>query len=219
MNGVHDLGGMQGFGPVQPEANEPVFHATWEGIVFAMIEVARQTGLFNVDEFRFGIERMAPAHYLASSYYEKWLETLATNLTEKGFVSDGEVAARMALLAGEPASVESAPPRGTASRANAAPIEPVVAAGARFQVGDRVTAKNVHPTGHTRLPRYVRGKRGGIDRVHGVFSYPDTSALGLGKHPQAVYSVCFAGQELWGDSAEAGESLYIDLWDSYLDPA
>ena len=219
MNGIHDLGGMQCFGSVSREANEPVFHAQWEGIVFAMVQVTRRTGLFNIDEFRFGIERMDPAHYLASSYYEKWLETVATNLAEKGFVSAAEVSNRMAALAGPAPSVGPARPTGTISKADASPIELVESARGRFQVGDQVLAKTVNPTGHTRLPWYIRGKSGVIHRVQGVYTYPDTNALGLGKHPQTVYSVSFDGRKLWGDSAEANQVLYIDLWESYLHPA
>ncbi|HLZ10873.1 MAG TPA: nitrile hydratase subunit beta [Chloroflexota bacterium] len=217
LNGIHDLGGMQGFGPVHPEPKEPVFHSRWEGVVFAMQQAVRRRGIYNVDESRYGIERMDPAHYLASSYYEKWLESLVTNLVEKGIITTDEVTARTALLAAKPENIQAAPR--PSPKANATVLEPDDSNPARFKVGDRVIARNVHPTGHNRIPRYVRGKRGVVDRIWGAETYPDTNALGLGKHPQNVYSVRFEGVELWGDSAEAGQSLYIDLWDSYLDPA
>lgn len=226
MNGVHDLGGMHGFGPVEREENEPVFHASWEKSVLAISESVRRTyRLFNVDEFRRGIEQMDPARYLASSYYERWLTSIVTNLFEKGILTEAELEARTELLRDDP--------RADFSRLDdSALVGPVPGAGApvaatlpddvappRFAVGDPVIARNVHPVGHTRLPRYVRGKHGVIDRFQGVQTFPDTNAQGLGPHPQAVYSVRFEGRELWGDSAEPRESLYIDLWESYLSPA
>jgi nitrile hydratase subunit beta len=221
MNGVHDLGGMHGFGPVEREEDEPAFHAPWEATAFAIVQVTRALRLYNIDEFRHGIERMDPSHYLAASYYERWLVTAELNLIEKGLVSRAELDARTAYFRQNP---DVRPPRGEnaelkervfAGRPRDWP--PPSAEGAvRFEVGDAVVARNVHPPGHTRLPRYVRGKRGVIDRVHGVFTLPDAHAHGQGRQPQPVYSVCFAGEELWGDSAEPGQKLYIDLWESYL---
>lgn len=227
MNGVHDVGGMHGFGPVQREENEPVFHAAWERSVFAITMVTRAQGLYNIDEFRHGIERMDPAHYLASSYYEHWLATVETNLVEKGILTNDELDTRTAFIRANPHYVLPRPddPDMVARMARIptvlSPVGPPPAGGAapRFRVGDHVVARNMHPTGHTRLPRYVRGKRGVIDRVHGIDTFPDTNAHGLGTQPQAVYSVRFDGRELWGESAEPRERLYIDLWDSYLDPA
>ncbi len=240
MNGIHDLGGMHGFGLVEREIDEPTFHADWERTVVALQQATRRLGLFNLDEFRFAIERMDPASYLVASYYEKWLQSIATNLSEKGIVSTEEVSARMALLAQDntaarnPLAGKGTEPPTTAAVAGRTPIEmvsqadeklgrtclePSATVGARFRVGDLVIAKNVHSAGHTRLPRYVRGKRGAIDRVRGSQTFPDTNALGLGTYPQYVYSVRFAANELWGESAEAEQVLYIDLWDSYLVPA
>jgi nitrile hydratase len=215
---------MHGFGPVQREENEPTFHAPWEGSVLAMVEAALAQRLFNLDEFRHGIERMDPTQYLASSYYEHWLATLETNLVEKGILTTAELDGRTVVVQENPAYplprrddpdllariLAGAPKMESPSDGRPAP---------RFGVGDRVTARNVHPRGHTRLPRYVRGKRGVIARVHGIDTFPDTNAHGLGPQPQALYSVCFDGRELWGESAEPRERLYIDLWDSYLDPA
>jgi nitrile hydratase len=224
INGVHDVGGMHGFGTVQREENEYPFHAAWEGSIHAIVEAALAQRLFNLDEFRHAIERMDPAHYLASPYYEHWLAAVETNLVEKGLLSRAEINSRVALIQERP---DYALPRaddpdlttriltsgGRAKKSRGSEPTP------RFHVGDYVVARNVHARGHTRLPRYVRGKRGQINRVHGIATFPDSNAHGHGKQPQAVYSVRFDGRELWGESAEACESLYIDLWESYLDPS
>ena len=225
MDGVHDLGGMQGFGPVEREENEPVFHAVWEAAVLAMQYAGRSRGLFNIDEFRHGIERMAPAHYLASGYYEHWFASIERLLTEKGIVNRADLDARIAALRARPA--EPSPRRddpaltarmlqavraGSAAKSEATPAP-------RFRAGDRVRTRNTHPPGHTRLPRYARGHHGTIERFHGVFTLPDAHAHGRGRQPQPLYAVRFEGRELWGESAEPGHSVYLDLWESYLEPA
>jgi nitrile hydratase len=220
MNGPHDMGGMHGFGRVEPEANEPVFHADWEATVLAANGAVRSRGLVNIDEFRHAIERMPPAEYLNTPYYGRWLSALERVLVEKGILTAQELAERAALLQEHPdhqtpqgALVEQPPtssnPRAAYERPGSAP---------RFGVGDRVRARNVHPTGHTRLPRYARGKRGTIHHVRGVYVFPDAHAHGLGEQPQPLYTVQFDGHELWGDSTEAREAVHIDLWESYLEP-
>jgi nitrile hydratase len=226
MNGIHDLGGMHGFGPVQPEENEPTFHAAWEKTVLAIVQATRAQQLYNIDEFRHGIERMDPAHYLAASYYERWLATAETNLIEKGCLTRAELDARTAHFQQHP---QAAVPRvenpellervRQARRRRGAMPAQADAATPRFRVGDAVVARNVHPTGHTRLPRYARGKRGVIVRAHGLDSLPDANAHGLGPQLQDLYTVRFAAGELWGDSAEPDASVYLDLFDSYLEPA
>ena len=220
MNGIHDLGGMHGFGRVEREENEPCFHEEWEGAVFAISQIVRNTHhLFNVDEFRRGIETMDPADYLAASYYERWLRSIEVNLIEKGIIAEAELDQRVeAIRSGSdddrPRSVLVAADLRIESPAESRDDAPLP----RFAVGDPVVARNVHPTGHTRLPRYLRGKRGVVDRVRGVQIFPDTNAHGLGRHPQTVYSVRFTGGELWGESAEDRQTLFIDLWESYLEP-
>jgi nitrile hydratase len=222
MNGVHDMGGMHGFGPIEYEANEPRFHAAWEAHVAAINNRARRgLGLYNNDEFRYGIEQMQPGDYLRASYFERWLASIEYNLVQKGILSRGELDARIELLRDQlesvlPSRVDAAPPRHEptpGSDAHMPGIEPL------FVVGDAVVTRNAHPNGHSRLPRYVRGKRGVIHRVNGPEIFPDTHAHGLGEHPQVVYSVRFDGRELWGDSAEPRQMLYIDLWESYLEPS
>jgi nitrile hydratase len=224
MNGIHDLGGMHGFGTVVREENEPIFHAPWERTVVALQQATRLQRLFNLDEFRRGIEQMEPVHYLQASYYERWIESIATNLAEKGVLTAADVAARAVELAAKkepdarhdnPELVQRLLARPRVLRQSTDETRSV----ARFKVGEAVVTRNDHPRGHTRIPRYARGKRGVIDHLQGLQTFPDTNAHGLGARPEMVYSVRFTGGELWGASAEPGQSLNIDLWESYLQPS
>ena len=202
MNGVHDMGGMHGFGPVEIERDEPVFHERWEGIVRAMM--VHNTGrYFNLDEFRHAVERMPSHEYLAASYYERWLHAVETLLLEKGVITPAEVASGHA--AGE---APSAAPR----QKKAPDIKP------RFQPGDRVVTRNMHPHGHTRLPRYARGRHGVVRQAYGPFLLPDANAHGDHNAWQPCYAVEFEARELWGDEAAANDRCCIDLWESYLEP-
>ena len=222
MDGIHDLGGMQGFGPVEREENEPAFHAAWEAAVLAMMRAGGARGLFNIDEFRHGIERMDPAHYLRATYYEKWLDGIARLVVEKGVVGEAELQARVAFF-GErpdaPATAALSAPLPERVPSNPGWVQDAIretGARPRFALGDPVVTRNFHPRGHTRLPRYARGKRGVIARLHGIHVFPDTNAHGLGEQPQPLYSVRFDAGELWGDSAEPDQRVHIDLWESYL---
>ena len=223
MNGIHDMGGMHGFGRVDREENEPVFHAAWEGRVLGISRACSAQHLFNIDESRHGIERMAPVDYLASSYYERWLDRTVRLLVEKGVITREELERRMAQLAG---GVDPAPPhrdpklldrmlRATKERAHFRQPGPPP----RFVTGDRVLTRSDAPVGHTRLPRYARGKHGVIDTVHGSFIFPDTNAHGQGEQPHALYSVRFDAADLWGASAEPCAPVHLDLWERYLEPA
>ncbi|MCC6179574.1 MAG: nitrile hydratase subunit beta [Chloroflexi bacterium] len=223
MNGPHDMGGMHGFGPVVREQNEPVFHGDWEKQVYGIMQAARERRIFSVDEMRHAIERMPPVEYLASSYYERWLAAAERLLAEKGVVSPAELEDRVASLTANPdaPSPHHEDPRWVERmRARTTERPPYERPGPapRFAVGDAVRARNVHPAGHTRLPRYARGKRGVIHQYSGCFIFPDTYAHGLGEQPQPLYSVRFCAREVWGDSAEPNQSLYLDLWESYLEP-
>lgn len=224
MDGVHDLGGMQGFGPVEREANEPVFHAAWEAAVLAMMRAGGARGLFNIDEFRHGIERMAPADYLRASYYEKWLDGVSRLLVEKGVVGAQELAVRRAFFEAQPGAPATAalsgplPPRPPSNPGWLQDAIRESGATPRFAPGDPVRTREMHPHGHTRLPRYARGKRGVVHRCHGIHVFPDTNAHGLGEQPQPLYSVRFDARELWGESAEPNQAVHIDLWESYLLP-
>lgn len=218
MNGVHDMGGMHGFGPVESESAEPVFHHPWEGRVFAMRLASSMLGAWNIDIGRHSIERMGPSAYLASSYFERWLASLEMLLVEKGLATSEEIeagtpakAARPAMRALTPEVADEIVAKGRSFKVDAHILP-------RFQAGDPVVTRNVHPLGHTRLPRYARGRTGVIDRDHGVFIFADTSGSGLGDKPQRLYSVRFAARELFGPEAPAGDCVYIDLWDDHLEP-
>jgi nitrile hydratase len=219
MNGVHDMGGMHGMGPIQPEKNEPVFHAPWEGRVFALRRAMGAWRKWNIDVSRHEVELVPPAEYLRMSYFERQLVAFLGLLVKRDLVTPAE------LASGSPApeSPKAVPAltveKAAALVAKGVPTSREVAVAPRFQVGQRVRARNMHPVGHTRLPRYARGKLGTIHRDHGVFVFPDTNAHGLGEKPQHVYSVRFAARELWGEQAAPRDTAYVDLWDDYLDPA
>jgi nitrile hydratase subunit beta len=218
VNGVHDMGGMHGMGSVAHEENEPVFHDTWEGRVYALTRVVRGAS-FNLDNSRHQLELLPPSEYLRMSYYERWFTRLVDQLLKNGTITREE------LETGKPApGVTKATPAVTSAmvptlvtRRNSARRNVSVAP--RFKVGQRVRARNMHPTGHTRLPRYARGKQGVVARDHGVFLFPDTNAHQLGEKPQHVYSVRFAARELWGEQASPRDFVHIDMWDDYLDRA
>jgi nitrile hydratase subunit beta len=214
MNGVHDMGGMDGFGPVARERNEPIFHADWERRIYALVSLAMRAAQTNVDEFRHTIERIPPARYLASSYYERWLTAAEAILVERGIVTREE------LLAKQDVSIDPSLIANVLTNRGPAPAKERSASKpprARFGKGDRVRARNLNPAGHTRLPRYVRGKAGVVERDCGVFVFPDTNAHRAGANPQHCYSVSFDARELWGKSANSRERVYIDLWEDYLE--
>jgi nitrile hydratase len=222
MNGVHDMGGMHGFGPIVREEHEPRFHAEWEAHVVAIEELLFEGPQpFTLDAFRHGIERMAPADYLRTPYYERWLASFELNLIECGVLTAAELDDRIARLRQHPGA--TFPRRADADLARKPDEErgvpPSQPPRARFAVGDEVITRHDQPAGHTRLPRYARGKRGVIERLHGAQTFPDTNAHGLGKQPQPLYSVRFEARELWGDSAEPRQTVSLDLWQSYLEPA
>ncbi len=218
MNGVHDMGGMQCFGPVAPEPNEPVFHSDWEGRVLALNRAMGYARLWNIDMSRAAIEELAPEVYLSRSYYEKWLIRLEQLLLDRGLIAAEELAAGRALTPGKPlprklaaAEVAAALTRGTFSRAPTAP--------ARFKQGDRVRARNINPATHTRLPRYARGHVGAIESVRGCHVFPDTVAIGDGENPQWLYTVRFDGRELWGERSDPNLKVSIDAFEPYLESA
>jgi nitrile hydratase subunit beta len=217
LNGIHDMGGMQDMGPVRPEKHEPVFHATWEGRVFALDLAV--PGDWTGSAERYQIELISPADYLLMSYYEKWLRSLVELMITAGMVTRAEVESGKAV----DRSVKRAHVLGAADVpsmiAKGTPASRNVSAVAQFHVGQRVRARNINPPGHTRLPRYARGRVGTIERDHGVFVFSDTDAHGLGEKPQHVYSIRFTARELWGEQVSGRDSVYVDMWDDYLEPA
>ncbi|CAM5428570.1 Nitrile hydratase subunit beta [Aquamicrobium terrae] len=219
MNGPQDLGGQMGFGAVAPERDEPVFHAEWEKRALGVTLATGAFGAWNIDESRHARESLHPADYYSSSYYEIWIKGLEVLLKRHGFVSDADLAAGGAV---DPAATPKRVLKAAdvaAVLARGGPCDRPVAAPARFEIGQRVRTKNFHPVGHTRLPRYTRGKEGVIDAVREGFVFPDTNAHGSGENPQWVYTVLFDGRELWGEGADPTLTVSIDAWESYLEPA
>ena len=219
MNGVHDMGGQQDMGPVVYEKDEPVFHASWEARIYALNRAMRALRKWSLDTDRHALELMSPVDYLRMSYYERWLYRLEAQVVQYGLVSREE------FESGQPApgSTNASPPLTLATsdrwldRGIASSDDPRVRPS--FKVSQRVRARNINPTGHTRLPRYARGKTGVIVRDHGVYLFPDSNAHFQGEKRQHVYSVRFAARELWGASASPRDSMHLDLWDDYLERA
>jgi nitrile hydratase subunit beta len=219
MNNIHDMGGLQGMGPIRFEKNEPVFHAPWERRIYALIRAMRAWRKWSLDTDRHALELLPPLDYLRMSYYERWVLRLETHIVKYGLVTREEMESGKAAAG----SVKATPvftlstSAGWLSRGIASSHDPKVRP--LFKTGQRVRARNINPTGHTRLPRYARGKTGVIARDHGVYVFPDSNAHFLGEKRQHVYSVRFAARELWGDSASPRDSVYIDMWDDYLERA
>ena len=219
MNGVHDMGGMDGFGKVEPEANEPTFHGEWEGRVLAMSRAMGAAGEWNIDVGRYWIELLPPPVYLASSYYERWFLRLENLCVARGLVSREEIAAGRSSGAGRPlqgqplaaAEAQKTLSRGSYGRPAPAP--------ARFEVGDRVRARNMHPQSHTRLPRYVRDHVGVVERLHGCQVFPDAAVEVGTENPQWLYTVTFDGRELWGPDADPTVQVSVDAFEPYLEAA
>jgi nitrile hydratase len=204
MDGIHDLGGKQGFGPVRHSPTAAAFHDDWEKRVNALYSLAVRAGLFNMDEYRHAIERMEPRHYLSASYYERSLTSLATLLVEKGLVTRDELERR--ADGAFPLSSPSAPGRSN------------VAAAARFRVGDRVVVRNDHVPGHVRMPAYIRGKRGVVVGESPPYPFPDAAAHGVAAADEPTYDVRFAAAELWPNAADAA-FVHVGVFQSYLVPA
>ena len=218
MNGVHDMGGMHGMGPFEIEKDEPVFHSRWEARTYAITVAAGFHRKWNIDMSRYSRERMPPARYLAASYYERWLFGLEKLLVEQGLLTAKELETGRAGAKSVGTRALGAPEVAAFLRDRLkARLDDNVPP--KFKPGDRVVARNIHPVGHTRLPRYARGRRGVIDHDHGVFTFADTNAMSRDKKPQHLYCVRFAARELWGPAASARDSVYVLLWDDHLDPA
>jgi nitrile hydratase beta subunit len=218
MNGIHDMGGMHGLGSIEAERNEPVFHARWEGRVIAMRRAVAASGKVTLG-LREAIESIPAADYLRMSYYERWFTALIEQLVASGLVTRAEIESGQAAAG----SVKSTPALGLADaaglsfRVSDAMLKIEVAS--RFKIGQCVRARNINPIGHTRLPRYARGKAGVIEQDRGAQTFPDTNLSAPAAIAQHVYSVRFAARELWGDQAPPRDAVYLDLWDDYLEPA
>ena len=203
MDGIHDHGGLQGFGSVDIEADEPLFHSEWDRRLFRLTMGAMLSGHLQ-GKLRHAVERIDPEAYLSSSYYERWLTGVATVLVESGALDRGEIDGRLGHhfpLARPTQGPRLVDPGQSSERP-------------RFAVGDHVVVRQWHPFGHTRAPRYVRGKQGTIVRFDGAFSLPDVEVHCAERRIEPTYSVRFEGIELWG---EVGEPVHVDVWESYLE--
>jgi nitrile hydratase subunit beta len=218
MNGVHDMGGMQGFGKVEPEPDEPVFHAPWEARVLAMNRAAGWLGLWNIDIGRYSRERLPAEVYLGSSYYRKWELGLEDLCVRYGLVGEDELASGHALHPAAAVKRQLTATDGPKLLARGS-FERPAPGPAKFKPGDRVRTKNMHPTGHTRLPRYARGRTGVVETIRGCHVFPDSVVSGKGEDPHWLYTVVFDGRELWGDAAESTVKVSIEAWEPYLDAA
>ena len=218
MNGGQDLGGKHGLGPINPEENEPVFHAQWERRVFALTLAMGATGEWNIDASRHARENRHPADYINADYYHVWLYGLEVLMRERDLLREEEL---------ETGNAQKTRPVKKVMRADQ--VADMLNAGssyareipqpARFCVGDRVTARNLNPKSHTRLPGYARNRTGRVAAINGVFVFPDTNAQSLGENPQYCYSVRFEAEELWGEDRKSNSCVYLDMWESYLEHA
>jgi nitrile hydratase beta subunit len=219
MNGPQDLGGQMGFGPVAPEADEPVFHAAWEGRALGLNLSAGAMGHWTIDEVRHARESLHPADYYGSSYYGIWIRALEALLVRHGFVTPAELASGRAEGPGTAPKRVLRAAEVAGMLAAGSPYRREAAAPAAFAAGDRVRTAVMHPRGHTRLPRYARGKLGLVERVDGAHVFPDSNAHGRGEAPEWLYTVVFTAEELWGRDGDPLGRISIDAWESYLEPA
>ncbi len=218
MNSAHDLGGMMGFGPVDTSDQNINFHEEWEARIFALTLAAGATGCWNIDKSRHARESLNPAQYLSSSYYQIWLAGLEKLLLAADLVSSNELAD----------GGRREPPKPVANILKSGDVLNVMMRGSSYErdavnepaykTGDMVLTKNMHPEGHTRIPRYVRNKPGTIERIHGCHVFPDSNAHDNGENPQWLYRVRFSARDIWGEDHPARDSIFVDLWETYLEP-
>jgi nitrile hydratase len=219
MNGGQDLGGTQGHGPVKPEPNEPVFHAEWEKRAFALTLAMGMPGGWNIDMGRFARENRPPGEYLAMSYYQIWFAALELMSKQRGLVADDEIEAGHSLHSPKPVKRVLSPDDVLKVLHRGGPTERDTDTKPAFSPGDAVRMKNINPPTHTRLPRYVRGRIGTIERVIGCHVFPDSNARGAGEDPQWLYTVRFGGRELWGEQGDPTLTVSVDAWEPYLERA
>ena len=219
MNGPHDVGGDMAFGPINPEPDEPFFHADWEKRALGLVITSGAMGAWSIDESRRTRESLPPAIYYASRYYEIWIRGLELLLQRHGFVTARD------LETGQPVDSAVQPRRvmraadAASAMARGGPCNRPISTPPKFKAGERVRTRNMHPQRHTRLPRYARGKSCVIETVHEGYVLPDTNAHGLGENPERLYTVAFDGRELWGENGDPALTVSIDAWESYLEPA
>ncbi len=217
MNGVHDIAGMENLGPLNIEKNEPVFHEDWERMIYSITIALMASGYFKTDEVRSATEQMPPADYLQARYYEKWLFSIEKILIDRNVLTRQEIesgkSSRDDGFSLAPVPLDKL----KYAMTNPIPASLDIDVAQKFNVGDKIITRNINPAHHTRIPRYIRGKRGVIEMHHGVFLLPDTNAHGGPDKPQNVYNVRFSAAELWGDDPSPNDYIYIDLFDDYMD--
>lgn len=216
MNGVHDMGGLECFGPINPDPNEQKFRADWERRVLALTLAMGATGQWNLDQARSTRELLPPAEYLSIGYYRIWFEALEDLLLERGLVTVEEIEQGRALSPGTNEVQAMRAKNVTTVLRKGSPVDRSINTQARFAIGDRVCVRNIHAPTHTRLPGYIRGKTGVVKRVHGAHIYADTHALGLGDEPQWLYNVRFEAADLWGEPRQQSSAIHVDCWEPYL---
>jgi nitrile hydratase len=217
MNGIHDMGGMHGMGPIVHDPNEPVFHEVWEGRAWGLQRAMGRWGRGQWGNTRYELERIPAADYLRMSYYERWFTVLVNRLLRSNLITRAELESGRADPSRPAPTLPPASGPGQGGTGGAA--RQAISVKPRFKLGERVRGRNMHPEGHTRMPRYTRNRRGSVVRVNGVFGLQDTDASGRssGGRPQHVYTVQFAARELWGDQASLRDSVYVDMWEDYLE--
>jgi nitrile hydratase len=217
MDGPHDMGGVKGYGPVKPEPDEPVFHAEWEKRAFALTLACAAPGAWNIDMSRSARESLPD--YLDRSYYEIWFAALEKMLEQRKLVGEDEVDAGHSLHEAKKVARTLAPGDVAKVLYRGGPTEREAKTAALFKAGDRVRMKNINPPTHTRLPRYVRGHLGTIERVIGFHVFPDSNATGAGENPQWLYTVIFDARELFGAEGDPASRVSVDAWEPYLERA
>lgn len=219
MDGAHDMGGVPWSGPVRPEPNEPPFHAEWERRAFALTLAMAMPGGWNIDMSRFARENRPPADYLGMSYYQIWLAGLERLMLERKLVEADEIAAGKPLHPPKPVKRILQPEDVAAVLYRGGPTERDAKQAALFAAGDHVRARDIHPATHTRLPHYVRGHLGRIERVIGCHVFPDSNATGAGEDPHWLYTVTFQAIDLWPDAPDPALTVSVDAWEPYLERA
>lgn len=206
-----------GFGPIKNIPNDPNFHAEWEARVFALTLAVGATGSWNLDISRHARESLPPAHYLSASYYRIWLDALEKLMLDADLVNEKELKEGKSAIPAKPVKNILKANHVLPAMMAGTPYEREVEVAQKFAVGDTVVAKNMNPSTHTRIPRYVRGKTGVVDKIHGAHVYPDSNAQRLGENPQWLYRVKFTAQEIWGEGHSSKDLIYVDLWEPYLE--
>jgi nitrile hydratase subunit beta len=218
MDGVHDLGGRESFGPILDKDDDKPFHAKWEMRAFGITRSSASATSWTIDWFRYCRELTGPVDYLTRPYFDQWLTTLAAQLIDEGYLTLDEVKRGASAFAPKPSRPPQTPEAARASLKNPRSFAARVNAPPRFAPGEKVRCHLDGGSGHTRLPQYVRGRAGEIHAHHGGHVLPDASARGQ-QRSEHLYTVGFAASDLWPEANGSADRVFVDLWESYLEPA